>query len=150
MIKLSPGNYTIDSPTGSVCVIDNVRNFQLTSASDIATVTCQSRSVGATTGGILFFKGVDISISNIIFCNCGGITTNITIIDNLGSFNNKLTVALMYKGSRNVDLRGVSLLNYNGFGVLAVDVNGSIVLQSVSVSNPNNQIFNQNTELNCY
>ena len=51
----------------------------------------------------------------------------------------------MYKGSKNVDLHGVSLLNYNGFGVLAVDVNGSIVLQSVSVSNPNNQMktFNQ-------
>ena len=93
VIRLSPGNYTIDSsPAGSVCVIDNVHNFQLTSASDIATVTCQSRSVGATTGGILFLKGINISISNIIFHNCGGIVTNSTIIDNLGSFNNELTV----------------------------------------------------------
>ena len=126
VIKLKPGNYTIVGR--GICIVENVHNFLLTSP-EKTTINCW-KSVG-----FMFLKSFNISISNITFKKCGGPVVGRDVLSRHQSMKlDSKEIALMYINCLNISLHNVSVLEYTGFGILTINVENFIKLDSVIVS----------------
>ena len=126
LVLLSNGNHIV-SP-GTTCVVENVQNLLITS-NETATVVCQtSLTRPLTNRGFAFIFSTNITFSNIIFENCGGV-----VDDKLFFTEYELQAVLLFLYTSIISLSKVSILRYSGYGLLAIDSQSSANFDDVTV-----------------
>ena len=136
-LLLSNGNHIISN--GTSCTLNNVHNLQITS-NDPAIVTCK-RSVerSFTSRGFVFVSGTNLTLSNIVFKNCGGIIDK-RLIYNFNSTSTtqslyELQTVLLFLNSTNVRLHDITIVEYFGYAVLAVNVLELVQFDNIIITN---------------
>ena len=148
-LLLSNGNHTISN--GTSCTLNNVHNLLITSEApnDPAIVTCK-RSVerSFTSRGFVFVSGTNLTLSNIVFMNCGGIIDERLLYNfNRTSTNQslyKLQTVLLFLHSTNVRLHDITIVEYFGYAVLAINVLQLIQLDKIIITNSG--LYEQNVQ----
>ena len=136
-LLLSNGNHIISN--GISCTLNNVHNLQITS-NDLAIVTCK-RSVerSFTSQGFVFVSGTNLTLSNIVFKNCGGIIDETLLYYfNRASTNQllyELQTVLLFLNSTNVRLHDITIVEYFGYAVLAVNVLELVQFDNIIITN---------------
>ena len=148
-LLLSNGNHTISN--GTSCTLNNVHNLLITSETpnNPAIVTCK-RSVerSFTSRGFIFVSGTNLTLSNIVFMNCGGIIEERLLYNfNRASTNQslyELQTVLLFLHSTNVRLHDITIVEYFGYAVLAVNVLELIQLDNIIITNSG--LYEQNVQ----
>ena len=148
-LLLSNGNHTISN--GTSCTVNNVHNLLITSETPNvpAIVTCK-RSVerSFTSRGFVFVFGTNLTLSNIVFMNCGGIIDERLLYNfNRTSTNqslHELQTVLLFLHSTNVRLHDITIVEYFGYAVLAINVLELIQLDNIIITNSG--LYEQNVQ----
>ena len=148
-LLLSNGNHTISN--GTSCTLNNVHDLLITSETpnDPAIVTCK-RSVerSFTSRGFVFVSGTNLTLSNIVFMNCGGIIDERLLYNfNRTSTNqslHELQTVLLFLHSTNVRLHDITIVEYFGYAVLAVNVLELVQLDKIIITNSG--LYEQNVQ----
>ena len=135
---LSPGVHFVDQ--GNPCIIRNINNLVIRGVGDTGTIEiqCISNFIGRN---FIFLNTTNLRIENIIIINCGR-----TIPDDLPSYANSTNVyfgagqkgVLLLSHVPNLVLQDVTVDHCFGFGIIGINLDGDIVLYSVTITNTNN------------
>ena len=130
--------YTI--PPGRACLIDNVHDLTIegpNSTDSPAVIQCLSGSSGNNGSGFVFTNAHRLTLANVVIKDCGAIMD--TVVLDLGNsslfhFNPEEAAALVYRNCCNISLSDVKIVNYSGRALIAIDVFGDSVLDTVVIS----------------
>ena len=137
LVLNSSKNYILQSQPW--CINKFSSNVTIRSSSfQPATIKCQPNPSSNSTTGFGFIHARNLIIENIVFENCGATLSS----DALQSVNSSdlyypphYAAVLLFNHCWNITLTNVTVKNYYGFAIVAANVLGTSVFQSLNVTN---------------
>ena len=128
------------------CVLKNLENITIQSSgeSELATVNCIGRSGADDNQGGIGFLGIrNLAIRNIRFMNCGGVINTAESYEDLAPLDSSPFSAIAYhqqavlllSNCTDITLENVTVENYRGYAIFAINVYENITLRTVVVNN---------------
>ena len=136
LLLSTSGVHTI-YPNVSLCLIQYASNFTITVeplSTSPATIHCLMD--GTATSGLALAFGSEITISNVVFQNCG---EKVSKFGTGSSFHQSTRAALLITSSKDVILSKVTIYSWFGYGLLCINLAGQSFFNSLTVTNGNLQ-----------
>ena len=127
--------YDLNSSDSSFCLVSNVNNITIRSASKDgpATITCSQPT------GIGFYNVSGLSIKNINIDQCGGLMPSLSWLypshDNSFYFPKGQSVTMLFSHSTDIALRSVSIRSFYGYGLLVINPHMNLSLDLIRIEN---------------
>ena len=145
-LRLSAGTpYTI--APGSLCLIDYIHDLTIegNSTDSPAIVRCLPGSDGSSNSGFVFTNAHRTTLANLIIEDCGAVMDT-GVLDlgksSLFHFNPGEATALVYRDCYNISLVSVKIMDYSGRALIAIDVFGDSLLDTVVISDDSVTVYN--------
>ena len=130
--------YDLNGTSSSFCLVSNVNNITIQSASnDVpATITCSQPA------GIGFYNVSGLSIENVNIDQCGGLMPSISWLypshNNLFYFPKGQSVTMLFSHSTDITLHSVSICSFYGYGLVVINPYKDLLLNSTTIFNSRN------------
>ena len=127
-------SYDLNMANSSFCLVSNVSNITIQSASTglSATITCSQPT------GLGFYNSSGLQIENVNIHQCGGTMPSIAELypsnDNSFYFPKDQSITLLFSHSANIILCNVSINHFYGYGVVYINPYKSLSIISVNIS----------------
>ena len=109
--------------------IENLTNITITAASSLPVVNITCGNMGDA--GMHFRSVSNLTISNIVFDNCGSMSQLPVSLDRLTS---NISTALLFLKGRNLLLKNLTLMNSYSSGFIIFNVVGIVLVQNIFIS----------------
>ena len=130
--------YDLNGTNSSFCLVSNVNNITIQSASnDVpATITCSQPA------GIGFYNVSGLSIENINIDQCGGLMPSLSWLypshNNSFYFPKGQSVTMLFSHSTGITLHSVSICSFYGYGLVVINPYKDLSLNSTTIFNSRN------------
>ena len=144
-LLLSAQTYTI--APGRSCLIDNIHDLTIqgNSTNSPVVIQCLPGSGGNNSSGFVFTHAHRLTLANVVIKDCGAIVDR-GVLDlgnsSLFHFNPGEAAALVYRDCYNISLFDVKIVNYSRRALIAIDVFGDSVLDTVVISDDSVTVHN--------
>ena len=126
---------------GHYCVLHNLVNVTIKSDNEnlLARIKCNiSDWTVDNSRGFAFVSGVNISLTRLLVSHCGGplpleSINNDTVLPVYVGTNQTATIILSY--IQNLNLANITVINYYGFAIMAVNTLGQVTMNGLNISN---------------
>ena len=126
---------------GHYCILHNLVNVTIKSDSEdmLARIKCNiSHWTIDNSRGFAFVGGANLSLKRLLVSHCGGplpleSINNDTVLPVYIGSNQTATIILSY--IQNLSLSDISVINYYGFAIMAVNTLGQVTMNGLNISN---------------
>ena len=140
---------SLDNST--ICLISDTYSITVEAVDTLATVICEGTHL-ATRRGIAFHNVTNLIVKDVSFVGCGGfLSESVSFLNGNIKVESQFyfpafqSAALIFDTCSDLKLSGISIIEYQGFGMILLDSYGQISIQNLII---NGQTMNNASDVN--